>query len=368
MDNNTLEDMRNKIDVLDCEISRLLEKRMNLVSKIADYKAKTNSVVLDKNREQTVIENILSVIANKDYSNAVKKIFQAILDYSKEYQIEKIALNTSNKFALIGEKLTHSVSPEIHNLIYQKMGTNASYELIEIAHSELDTLILRLKSEGYSGVNVTIPYKTDIMSLLESLSDEAKRIGAVNTIKIGEKITGFNTDYYGFDKALDFYGFNPSGKSCAVLGSGGASRAVVSLLEDKGAAGIAIVTRDTDSTSFKYPGLQSIEIDKFVATGFELIVNTTPVGMYPNNLYSPLKKEQLIGAHFIMDLIYNPLETLLLNYAGELGIKCANGLYMLVAQAICSEEIWHDIKVEKDIVNVIYKELQHKMRNMSSEV
>ncbi|MCX7774318.1 MAG: hypothetical protein N2376_14545, partial [Clostridia bacterium] len=180
----------------------------------------------------------------------------------------------------------------------------------------------------------------------------------VNTIAVGEKTVGYNTDYHGFGLTLEFEGFNPSDKTCAVLGSGGSSRAVVSYLEDKGAKSISIVSRDPDSAAMKYPGLLCVSIDRFEAKDFDLVVNTTPVGMSPKAGFSPITKSQLNGAGFVMDLIYNPSETLLLKYARELDIPCLNGLYMLVAQAVMAEQIWNQKQYDRQLIHEIFEELQ----------
>lgn len=360
MVNNQLDRIRLEIDDLDRELSKLLEKRMDLVSQVADFKKETQTNILDESREQKVLENALSVVLNSDYVDSITATFKSIMNHSREYQKNRIVNSQmdSKRYILIGEHLTHSLSVPIHNFFFKKINIKATYDLLEVPKSELTELLIKLRREGYSGVNVTIPYKTEIMRLLDVLSEEVIRVGAVNTIKLGEKLIGYNTDYHGFGMALAYNGVVPEGKLCAVLGSGGSSRAVVSFLEDYKASSIAIVTRDPDATSLKYPGLQCIDIKEFSAHGFDLVVNTTPVGMTPKAGFSPIKQAQLQGASFVMDLIYNPAETLLLQYARELDIPCANGLYMLVAQGICAQEIWQDTPFDQDMVNAIYEEMK----------
>ena len=359
MEKNKLDEIRLEIDSLDRNLTRLIEKRMELVSRVAEYKSKNKTEVLDEEREKKVIDNALSVVDNPEYSDTIKATFESIMAHSREYQKKRI-LNSQafKRYVLIGEHLSHSMSVPIHNLFFKKTNITGSYELLEVPRDALAGILRKLKAEGCYGVNVTIPYKTELMSALDSLSDEVLKVGAVNTIKMDGEFIGYNTDYRGFGMALSYNGINPKDKTCAVLGSGGASRAVVTYLKNHGAASISIVTRDTNAACMKYPGLHCIPIDQFISQGFDLIINTTPVGMIPNAGYSPITKSQLKGACFVMDLIYNPSETLLMLYAKELGIPCTNGLYMLVAQAICAQEIWQAKTFDQELVNAIYEEMR----------
>lgn len=357
MDNDCLNKIRKEIDALDKELALLLEKRMDLISMISDYKLKTNTNILDSSREAMVIENVLSAVNNAAYHESIKTVFESIMAQSKEYQKKIINSQSRKRYALIGAKLSQSISPKVHNMFFRKTNIAGSYGLIEVQRDELPTLLVRLRDQGYCGINVTMPYKTDIMKYLDSVSDAAKSVGAVNTIKLGDEIRGYNTDYFGFGKALKHCGFDPKNKKCAVLGSGGASRAVVSYLEDNGASDIIIVSRDPEGVLMKYPGLRGVALESFSAEGTDMIVNTTPVGMYPETGRSPLRKDQLEGVSFVIDLIYNPVETLLMKYARELGIQCDNGIYMLVAQAVCAQEIWQDREFAPDLVKQIYDEM-----------
>ena len=158
--------------------------------------------------------------------------------------------------------------------------------------------------------------------------------------------------------ALPYYKFDRKNRACEILGSGGASRAVSAYLQDKGASSITIVSRNPEAAENKYPELACVEINTFTAERFDLVVNTTPVGMAPKAGASPITKDQLSGTSFVMDLIYNPEETLLLKYAQALHTPCANGLYMLVAQAIAAQEIWQGKTFASEIVNGIFKEMR----------
>lgn len=367
MHKNFLDKLRKEIDSVDCELSVLIQKRLDLVTIVADFKARSGKEVLDKSREEAVIENVLSQVSKEEYKDSIKAVFECIMLHSKEYQKKRIGGNnySNRRYAIIGEKLSHSISPQIHQKFFEYARLNAFYDKIEVFKAEIPGVLDRLKKEGYSGINVTIPYKTDIMASLDVVSDVATRVGAVNTVKIGGIYKGYNTDYYGFGKALSYYGFNPENKTCAVLGSGGATRAVAAYLEDMGVSKITIVTRDIRSAALKFPTNESVELESFSAQGYDLVVNATPVGMFPKTDLSPIKEEQLEGASFVMDLIYNPEETLFLKYARELSIPCANGLFMLVAQAVCAQEIWQEVSYNQGIIDEIYKSFIGKVPDMA---
>lgn len=357
MKNESLDQIRKEIDVLDRELAALLEKRMDLTVRVSEYKMRTKMDVLDTSREARVIENVLNAVSNQEYHESIKAVFESIMTQSKNYQRRLMTGKSCNKYALIGEKLSHSLSPLIHELFFRKADIEGTYELCEVGQEELPGLLQRLREQGFQGVNVTIPYKNKIMNYLDDISEPAKAIGAVNTVVLSDEIKGFNTDYDGFGRSLEHHGFDPVGKVCVVLGSGGASMAAVSYLDDHGAADVMIASRGPEAASVKYPGKRIIAIDEFKAEGTDLIVNATPVGMYPETDKSPLEKHQLAGASFIFDLIYNPAETLLMKYASELGISCCNGLFMLVAQAISAQEIWQGRKFSPELIKSIYDEM-----------
>lgn len=356
--NTTLDKLREEIDALDREIALLLQKRLDLVTEIAEYKKEKKIQVLDKGREEKVIENVLSTLQNPEYKKCLKLTYEGIMAQSREFQKKRLSASLgTRKYALIGEKLSHSLSPRIHELFFKKVKLDASYTLREVPNGQLAGLLDRLKEEGFAGINITIPYKTELMGALDYISHEAQRIGAVNTVAIGDEYRGYNTDYYGFGMALDHHGFAYKGKRCAILGSGGSSRAVIAYLQDHGAKQIVIVTRNPQEAGSKFPDLQCVANKDFTASGFDLVINTTPVGMSSHSNASPLSREQLQGAGAVMDLIYNPKETVLLQYGKELGIPCANGLFMLVAQALCAQEIWQGKKIDPEFILEIYEAL-----------
>ena len=207
------------------------------------------------------------------------------------------------KFALLGEKLGHSYSPIIHNEIFKDFGIDASYEKIECNKDELKDIINSLRSGKYQGFNVTIPYKKEVMQYLDEIKEEALKIGSVNTIAYKDgKIIGYNTDYYGFYNSLDYFNINVLNKNCFILGTGGASLALYKALIDKGANTKFVSRNKKDINVISYDDLKKID-------HINLIVNATPIGMYPNIDASPLDEEIIKKCDHVMDIIFNPSQT-----------------------------------------------------------
>lgn len=250
------------------------------------------------------------------------------------------------KYGLIGEKLGHSYSKIIHEKFFELTGEEATYELLPIPKDSFDEGIRAIINGGYTGINVTIPYKLDVMKYVDVISDEAKKIGAVNTISFNDGlISAYNTDYYGIMHTFEKFSVDIKDKDIVILGTGGASRAVIAAVTDMGAKEIKMVSREKKD----FCGLEVITYNDDISG--DVIINCTPVGMYPNVDATPLNE---IKFNAVVDLIYNPTETKLMKIAASQGIKAVNGLYMLVSQAMYSEGIWHGQKSIGDLTDKIY--------------
>ena len=263
-----------------------------------------------------------------------------------------------NKFCVIGEKLGHTRSPRIHNLFFELKGEKGVYDVKEINRENIaDCRDLLLK---YDGVNVTIPYKTDVMKNLDCVSSEAAHIGAVNTVRReGDKLEGYNSDPYGFSAMLRSRDINVEGASVVVLGWGGAARSVVHALKESGAS-VTVVSRDPAKVAAD--GVRAINyatLEDECAAGFKgrLIVNCTPVGMFPNEGKSPVGESVISRFDALADIVYNPMYTEFLRIGAKLGKRCAGGLYMLVAQAMKSQSVWRGEEVDEEISVGIFKRL-----------
>ena len=267
------------------------------------------------------------------------------------------------EFGLLGKKLGHSFSPIIHKNILKEIRIDGQYQLYECKKEELGKKLQELRGYGVCGLNVTIPYKVEIMKYLDKISQEAKNIGAINTISfIDGKTIGYNTDYHGFGMMLIRENISIKNKKGLVLGSGGASKAVVQYLIDNEIAEIIIASRDSTKTKERYRDLHVIDYDKIQdLKSYDIIINATPCGMFPHVDNSPVEKNDLSNFHTAIDLIYNPHETLFLKHAKESGLRAINGLYMLVGQAIKAQEMWNNLEIDLDTCNRIYNNiLSHK--------
>lgn len=250
------------------------------------------------------------------------------------------------KCGLLGAQLSHSYSPAIHG----QLGCY-SYDLFEKQNWEIESF---LRHGDFTGLNVTIPYKKTVIPYLDELTPTAQKLSAVNTIVRlpNGKLLGHNTDYYGFASMLQRSGLEVGGKKALVLGSGGASATVTAVLKELGAS-VTVISRQGENN---YNNL-SLHQDA------RIIVNATPVGMYPNSDVAPLSLQQFPQLEGVFDLIYNPARTRLLQDAQERGLIAQNGLWMLVAQAKESAEYFTGAPIAEEKVEIIYKRIRQQTEN-----
>ena len=247
---------------------------------------------------------------------------------------------------LLGRKLGHSYSPQIHALL-----GNYSYELFEKEPEEIGRF---LRDGNFAGINVTIPYKKAVIEYLDELSPVAARLGAVNTIvRRNGKLIGHNTDYFGFMTMVQTSGLTVTGKKVLVLGSGGASNTAAAVLEELG-ANVIVISRTGENN---YENIST-------HGDARLIVNATPVGMYPQNGVSPVDLKVFPDLEGVLDLIYNPARTKLLLDAEKRGIIAMNGLLMLVAQAKEAAEWFTGSKIDSSKIQEINQALATQMQNL----
>ena len=276
-------------------------------------------------------------------------------------------------YCVIGDPIKHSLSPEIHNLIYQYIGIDFHYESLWIKSDSLSTFVEESKTLGRPGFNVTIPHKESIIPLLNKVDPLAKRIGAVNTVanRNGELI-GYNTDITGFTIALKMNGYLP-GEKAVILGAGGAARAVVVALYSLGLRQLAvldIVPERAEKLKTDFKNLDGLKIiagppkDKNLEDNLKettLLINATPVGMWPEVDKSPLPHTKLLQLlpdnTIVFDIVYRPVITLLLANARSRGLKTISGLSMLISQAIAAEEIWLGRKLPEELFGKVWKHI-----------
>lgn len=248
------------------------------------------------------------------------------------------------KYCLIGKKLGHSYSKVIHEL------QGLDYSLVEVDENQLGDFV----KGDFDGFNVTIPYKKDIIPLLDEVEESARQIGAVNTVLVKNgKRYGYNTDVFGMEFALNRANIDLKGKRVMILGTGGTSLTATAVCKRAGAKEVVYVSR---SGEVNYQNCYEQQVD--------VIINTTPVGMYPNSHDKPIDLSRFSGLEGVFDCIYNPLRTNLILEAQRLGIKCSGGLPMLIAQGLKAEEIWLEKPIDKGRYEEVLNIIERQKRNI----
>lgn len=267
--------------------------------------------------------------------------------------VQSIGKDTAGKdtimeYGLIGERLGHSYSKQIHEKL-----ADYSYDLCPLSKEEFPFFMER---RHFRAINVTIPYKKDVIPYLDELDENAAAIGAVNTIvNKGGRLIGHNTDFSGFAYMVKEAGVTIAGKKVLVLGTGGASAAILAVLKSQAAAQIVSVSRTGRGGAATYEECSSLHSDA------QLIVNTTPVGMYPAIDASPLDLTPFTTCEAVLDVIYNPAETKLTAQAKSLGMKGVTGLSMLVAQAKYACEFFLETSLPDDVIPRITEEIRSSL-------
>lgn len=276
------------------------------------------------------------------------------------------------KFCLIGHPLGHSLSPQIHERLFALSGEKAEYTLEDIAPEDLRERFDLLA--GMDGFNITIPHKIGIIGYCDELTDGAKRYGAVNCVKNGEKKIGCNTDCIGFTKSIDMLGASLKSKVLQI-GCGGVGRmiAIETALEG-GDLTIAVLKNDIPlaeqvlkeiktllpnaNVKYKVIGENGLSRSDLNSEQFELLINACPVGMFPKTDRMPCLPEVLDGVRFVFDVIYNPSDTLLTKTAREKGAKTMTGMAMLVLQAVAAHEIWDGASYKKEDIDKLILDME----------
>lgn len=255
------------------------------------------------------------------------------------------------RYGLIGGKLGHSYSREIHGL-----AGGYDYELREIAPEELAAF---LEKRDFLGINVTIPYKQAVMPYLDEIDALAREIGAVNTIvNRGGKLIGYNTDFTGLRNLILHNGIVLSGRKVLILGSGGTSRTARAVARALGASAAVIAGRT------EKPGVVSYEEAVSVHCDASVIINTTPCGMYPDVLSAPVSLEPFTRLEALVDVVYNPLRTRLVMEAQRRGVRSCNGLYMLASQGVAASALFLDVPMDEEKALSVYRQLYRQKRNI----
>ena len=255
------------------------------------------------------------------------------------------------EYGCIGEVLKHSYSKEIHSEL-----ADYKYELIEIPRASLEEFAL---SRSFKAINVTIPYKEAIIPYLYEIDPSAKEIGAVNTvINRDGRLYGYNTDFYGMDSLIKKKGASLLNKKVIILGTGGTSKTASAVASARGASEIYKVSRTARDGAISYSELYEKHTDA------DVIINTTPCGMYPNIFDSPVNLTKFTQLSAVIDAVYNPMRTPLVVSARKLGIKAEGGLYMLVAQAYAAAKLFTNSDIPQERLNEVFEKLKSEKENI----
>ena len=255
------------------------------------------------------------------------------------------------KYGLIGEKLGHSFSKDIHNML-----ADYDYQLTEIAKEDFHAF---MEAKDFNAINVTIPYKQDVIPYLDSISDVAKSIGAVNVIVNKEgKLYGYNTDFAGMEALTKHMGLLLSGKKVLILGSGGTSKTAYALAKSLEARKILRLSRTAREDCITYEDAYRNHLDA------EIIINTTPAGMFPKVDSCAIEIERFTKLEGAIDAVYNPLRTEFMQRAEKMGAKASGGLYMLVAQAVFAVEHFLDCKLDSSKLDEVFDKILESKENI----
>ena len=254
-------------------------------------------------------------------------------------------------FAVIGDPIDHSLSPTMHNWIFNILELDAEYKKIKVNINELPKIIQQMKEKKIDGINVTIPYKKNIMHYLDDVNTRAKSIGAVNClISADSKIIGNNTDWYGFTMSMKKNNIDLSNKEIVVLGAGGAAKSIIFSLKQMGVKKIDILNRTLENAlplQNDYISVYNMPEAARVIKPTSIIINTTSVGMHNNE--SPIDYKLINQNQIIIDIIYTPLQSRLLQLGEKIGAFTLNGLDMFINQGLASLDLWFGSSISTQV-------------------
>lgn len=275
---------------------------------------------------------------------------------------------STTRAAVIGSPVTHSLSPLLHNAAFNSLGMDWEYLALEITESELDEVLAQMRSGNLGGLSVTMPLKTRVASLVDECTSTAEKLSAVNCVVANEKgLIGHNTDGDGFLNGLIHEAqFDPKGKKVAVIGAGGAARAVIEALARSGAASIMVVNRTpakAESAADLAGEVGAVGTLEDIS-GADLVVNATSIGMKDSQVDIPCSVDFLHSSQLVVDLIYHPLETRWISLAKQKGIDSYNGVSMLLFQAAEAFTLWTGEEAPISIMQeAITQELEKRTQN-----
>jgi shikimate dehydrogenase len=351
-----LAEQRGIIDRLDGEILRLFNERLAAAGRIGDLKRRLGLGVRDIRREAQVFQRLMHLNQGGLLANRyLVRVFAALMAAAREVQAPAVrpadGFGTPALFAVFGNPVVHSLSPVMHNAAFAATGFNGVYAAVRV--KDIRPAVAGARSLGLRGISVTLPHKESVLACLDYIDPDARRIKAVNTIvNDAGALKGFNTDGSGALQALAEK-TRIAGRQVGVIGAGGAARAVAFGVLCAGGR-VTLFNRSSEKGEMLAAelGAEFRPLAEFAADRIEILVNTTPVGMAPQDGDSPVSREKLRPGLVVMDIVYNPLKTRLLREAEAAGCVTIDGLAMFVYQGARQFELWTGISAPMDIMRM----------------
>ena len=348
--------LREHIDDIDAQLLDLVNQRLLLAQHIGALKEQKNIPVIDRRRESRIFKHLLAHNPGPLGTYDLHRIFAALMSAARRVQASGSVFEPPGIYAIFGDPVAHSLSPIMHNSAFAHAGHSDIYLAFRVP--DIAAAVGAVRALGIRGASITLPHKRSVMAHLDELDDMAARIGAVNTIvKRSEKLCGYNTDWQGAVKALAEK-TTINGRPVAVIGAGGAARAVAFGVQKAGGL-LTILNRNPQKGEKLAADLNAnfIALEEVKKIPCEIIINATPVGMTPQEGATPIDCRLLQKEMVVMDAIYSPLKTRLLAAAEALGCTTVDGLAMLVYQGAAQFELWTGSAAPVDIMRRAVQEM-----------
>lgn len=336
-------ELRKSIDTIDDEILHLINQRLVIARNIGQIKSKMGAQVVDPERESSLIQRLNALNRGLLSKENLYHIFREIITVSRDIQEPQLSdflgPGSTAVYAVIGDPVSHSLSPVMHNRAFAHIGHNGVYVPFRV--TDIQAAVTGIRALDIKGVSVTIPHKVSVMAHLDEVNAEAEKIGAVNTILNRDgRLIGYNSDYLGAVKALSD-DTDVQGQTVVIIGAGGAARAIgFGILRAGGKVVILNRSPHKGKRLADDLGADFTLLSECRKVEGQILINTTPVGMFPHAEKMPLDAELLRPELTVMDIIYNPLKTLLLKEAEKIGCRTIGGLAMFVQQGAFQFELW----------------------------
>jgi shikimate dehydrogenase len=344
-----IEKLRRLIDEIDDRILELINQRLQVARQIGSLKADSGVDVVDSMRESQIYQRLLSLNQGPLGEDALYLIFGAVIAAGRGIQNSEKKAGVAPLYAVIGNPIEHSLSPVMHNSALAYCGLDGNYLAFRVEN--IAAAVDGIRGLGIRGASITIPHKISVMQYLDEVDPMAAEIGAVNTVlNANGLLHGYNSDCSGAVKAIAEK-TAIEGREVAVIGAGGAARAIGFGLKQEGAA-VTIINRTTarGEKLAKALGCRFVALDEMKKLPFQVVVNATPAGMAPDVNSMPLPAEWLEPEMTVMDTVYNPLKTRFLQEAGSRGCTVIDGVSMFVHQGAVQFELWTSQKAPVDIM------------------